>query len=74
VVRIVGPIHGVLYLLYLIAGADLSRRMGWPARELLWAILAGLVPFAAFVVERRATRRAEESRGPQIPSRRNISV
>jgi integral membrane protein len=60
VVHVVGPIHGFLYIVYLIAAADLVRRGRWPASVLAQVILAGLVPFLAFVVERRVTRRAEQ--------------
>ena len=55
--QIVGPIHGFLYLVYLAAAADLTRRDRWPVRQLLWIALAGLVPFLAFVVERRVSAR-----------------
>ena len=54
-VRVIGPIHGFLYIVYLVAAADLTRRVGWPARELIWIVLAGVIPFAAFVVERRVS-------------------
>jgi len=64
VVRVVGPIHGFLYIVYLVAAADLTRRGRWPLTQLVWVLLAGLVPFAAFVVERRVTRRVEEQTGP----------
>ena len=62
-VQIVGPIHGFLYLVYLFVAADLTRRMRWPVGPLLWVILAGLVPFAAFVVERRVTRLVQREAG-----------
>ncbi len=60
VVQVVGPLHGFLYIVYLVAAADLTRRGRWPMSQLVWVILAGLVPFLAFVVERRITRRAEQ--------------
>jgi integral membrane protein len=60
VVGVVGPLHGVLYIVYLLAAADLFRRIRWPIFQLIWVILAGLVPFVAFIVERRVTRRVEE--------------
>ena len=60
VVHVVGPIHGFLYIAYLVAAADLARRGRWPARQLIPVILAGLIPFLAFVVERRVTRRTRE--------------
>ena len=59
VVGIVGPLHGFLYIVYLLAAADLFRRVRWPVTQLVWVILAGLVPFVAFVVERRVTHRVE---------------
>jgi integral membrane protein len=64
VVNVVGPIHGFLYVVYLVAAADLTRRGRWPLTQLVWVILAGLIPFAAFVVERRVTRRVEAQTGP----------
>lgn len=59
VVGVVGPLHGFLYIVYLLAAADLFRRIRWPFVQLLWVVLAGLVPFLAFVVERRVTQRVE---------------
>jgi integral membrane protein len=64
VVKVVGPIHGFLYIVYLVAAADLTRRGRWPITQLVWVILAGLIPFAAFVVERRVTRRVEARTEP----------
>lgn len=59
VVQIVGPLHGFLYIIYLVVAADLIRRLGWPVSQLAPVILAGLVPFLAFFVERRLTTRVE---------------
>jgi integral membrane protein len=59
VVGIVGPLHGFLYIVYLVAAADLFRRIRWPFVQLVWVILAGLVPFVAFIVERNVTQRVE---------------
>jgi integral membrane protein len=60
VVHVVGPIHGFLYIAYLVVGADLFRRAGWPIWRLWIVVVSGLVPFAAFVVERRVARRIEQ--------------
>ncbi len=53
VVQIVGPVHGVLYLVYLLAALDLVRR----ARLSLWQMVAmvgaGLLPLLAFFIEHR---------------------
>jgi integral membrane protein len=59
VVHVVGPIHGFLYIVYLVVGADLFRRAGWPIWGLWVVVVSGLVPFAAFVVERSVARRMQ---------------
>lgn len=56
VVTVVGPIHGFLYIVYLVAGAEMAVRCRWGLGRLAAVVLAGLVPFVAFVVERRAVR------------------
>lgn len=51
------PIHGVLYMLYLIATADLGMKDRWPLSRMLGVMLAGVVPFFSFFMERRVARR-----------------
>lgn len=53
VVAIVGPIHGYLYLVYLVTALDLARRARFTFLRLLVMIAAGLVPFLAFIIEHR---------------------
>lgn len=66
VVSVVGPIHGFLYIVYLAAGLDLARRDRWSLGQMAAVVFAGFIPFLAFVVEHRVTRRVqgqlEESR------------
>lgn len=57
VVEIVGPMHGFLYLIYLVFAFELWMRGRWPLRRLIPMILAGLVPLLAFYVEHRVTKR-----------------
>jgi integral membrane protein len=52
VVATVGPFHGFLYMLYLAATFDLSRRAKWPLGRMLIVMLAGVVPFFSFWAER----------------------
>ncbi|MGH3321739.1 MAG: DUF3817 domain-containing protein [Streptosporangiaceae bacterium] len=56
-VSIVGPIHGFLYILYLAAGFDLSRRCRWPLPQTILLLLAGTIPVLTFVVERLVVTR-----------------
>lgn len=51
---IVGPIHGFLYAVYVVVAFDLSRRARWPLGRTIFYLLAGTIPFASFVAEKRA--------------------
>jgi integral membrane protein len=61
-VALVGPVHGFLYMVYLVATFDLGRRMDWPLKRMALVMLAGTVPFLSFVAERWITRRVRASR------------
>lgn len=56
VVAVVGPLHGFLYMAYLVLTADLVYRARWPIGWALLIALAGTIPFVSFVAERRVTR------------------
>ncbi|MFY1704006.1 DUF3817 domain-containing protein [Micromonospora sp. WMMA1923] len=56
VVETIGPAHGFLYMGYLVAAFDLSRRADWPLKRMLAVMLAGTVPFVSFWAERRVSR------------------
>ncbi|MGK5742415.1 DUF3817 domain-containing protein [Micromonospora sp. URMC 103] len=55
VVETVGPAHGFLYMVYLVAAFDLGRRADWPLKRMLAVMLAGTVPFVSFYAERRVS-------------------
>ncbi len=61
VVGVVGTLHGFLYIVYLVAGADLARRAHWSLGRIVMVVAAGFVPFVAFIVERKVTRQMKES-------------
>jgi integral membrane protein len=54
-VGIVGPIHGFLYMVYLVTAFDLAVRARWSFVRALLVLLAGTVPVMSFVAERKAT-------------------
>jgi integral membrane protein len=66
VVKVVGPIHGALYIVYLLAALDLARRARFGLIQLAAMVAAGFVPLVAFIVERQVVRRlaAESSSLP----------
>lgn len=51
--KVVAPIHGYLYLIYLATAADLARRAHWRLGRILVVVAAGFVPTLAFIVEHR---------------------
>ncbi|MDQ2710095.1 MAG: DUF3817 domain-containing protein [Actinomycetota bacterium] len=55
-VAVVGMMHGFLYMGYVVCTLVLAERCRWrPVRALLVA-LAGTIPLASFVAERRVTK------------------
>jgi integral membrane protein len=56
-VVIFGPIHGVIFLAYVIAVFCVRRSFGWNTRTFVVAGLASLPPFATLVFEVWADRR-----------------
>jgi integral membrane protein len=61
IVETVGPAHGFLYIVYLVAVFDLARRAHWPIGRMVLVMLAGTIPFVSFYAERVVTRWVRES-------------
>jgi integral membrane protein len=73
VAQIVGPIHGFLYIVYLLTAVDLARRARFTLLQMAAMIGAGFLPFLAFVIERRVAGRvgvilADEGAGSVDPA------
>jgi len=62
--RVVGTLHGYLYLVYLGVALDLTRKLRVPLGWMLLVLLAGTVPFCAFVAERKLTKLYDRSVAP----------
>ena len=54
-VAIIGPVHGFLYMVYLVVGFDLAVRAKWSFRRTILVLLAGTIPVMSFVAERKVT-------------------
>ncbi|SEG64454.1 integral membrane protein [Nonomuraea solani] len=57
--KIIAPIHGGLYMLYLVAVMNLGMKARWAWPYMLGVMLGGTVPFLSFYVERRVTQRVQ---------------
>lgn len=66
VVAVVGPVHGFLYMGYLVLTADLAVRARWPVGRVLLVALAGTIPFVSFVAERWVTRPLQARAGATV--------
>jgi integral membrane protein len=55
--RVVSPIHGFLYIVYLVTAFDLALKARFTAKGTVLVLLAGVVPFVSFIAERRVTAR-----------------
>jgi integral membrane protein len=56
---VVSQVHGVLYIIYLVFAFDLGSKAKWKFGKLLWVLISGTIPTAAFFVERKVVREVE---------------
>jgi integral membrane protein len=74
VVNVVGTVHGLLYIVYLLVSYPLTRRLRLAAWPTVAVLLAGTIPVMTFVVERRISHRylapalAAEGAAPARPA------
>jgi len=57
-VTIVGSLHGGLFVLYTLGALMVAQRYNWNNGYALWVMVAGVVPFACFWLERRLKKEA----------------
>ena len=53
----VGVVHGILYIIYLVAAWLLARRLRLAVKPTVIMLLAGTIPIMTFIVERWVTRK-----------------
>lgn len=56
-VKVMGPIHGVLFIGYVLLALQLRAKLGWSGRTLLIILAESIVPAGGFLVARRADLR-----------------
>ncbi len=55
-VKVIGWIHGILFIGYVILLAIVSIEQKWPVKRTAAALLASVLPFGTFVFDRSFTR------------------
>jgi integral membrane protein len=67
-VRIIGSLHGGLFLIYCGALLQCVRVAEWPGGRTLQFFIASLIPFAPFFLDRRLRVYAEEFDRARLPA------
>ncbi len=49
-------VHGWIYAVYLLAALQFSVKARWELRRVIWLALAGTLPVASFIAERRIVK------------------
>jgi integral membrane protein len=57
-VHILGPIHGALFIVYVIVALSVRDELGWSGRTTFWVLVGAVVPFGGYVVDWRLLRDA----------------
>lgn len=59
-VALIGMLHGFFYMIYIVTTLILAERCRWKPLQALMVLLAGTIPVASFVAERKITRQTHE--------------
>lgn len=65
-VQILGPIHGLLFIAYVVLAFSVRKELGWSNVATFWVLVGAVLPFGGYVVDWwmvREMRRTEEQRG-----------
>jgi integral membrane protein len=73
VVKVVGPGHGFLYVVYFLLSLQLWQRERWEFRFAILVLCAGFVPFLSFYAERQVTYRVRASQAGRAPESVSVS-
>lgn len=60
-VRVVGSLHGLLFVAFLFALFRVTVERAWPLRRWLSALVSSIVPFGTFVFDRSLKREIESA-------------
>jgi integral membrane protein len=67
-VKIFGPVHGAVFVAYVVVALLAGRVLRWSRGTTLLALAASIPPLATAWFERRVTRRGELPSGEPVPA------
>lgn len=50
-VHILGPIHGGLFIAYVVVALNARSQLGWSASTTFWILVGAVVPFGGYAVD-----------------------
>lgn len=56
-VKVLGPIHGLLFVVYVLMVWQLHTEAGWTGKQTFWILVGAVLPFGGYVVDRWLQRR-----------------
>jgi integral membrane protein len=56
-VKILGPIHGFLFVVYVLMVWQLHQEAGWTRKQTFWILVGAVLPFGGYVVDWWLARR-----------------
>jgi len=59
--QIIGPIHGALFLLFILSTLNVAIEQGWKFTAITWKVLvACVIPFGTFYIDHKILKKIEE--------------
>jgi integral membrane protein len=55
-VEILGPIHGALFVVYVVVALNVRHDLGWSGKTTFWVLVGAVVPFGGYIVDWRLLR------------------
>lgn len=62
-VHILGPIHGLLFVVYVLMVWQLHKEAGWTGKQTFWILVGAVLPFGGYVVDWWLARRERQHPG-----------
>jgi integral membrane protein len=62
-VKVLGPIHGLLFVVYVLMVWQLHKEAGWTGKQTFWILVGAVLPFGGYVVDWWLLRRERASAG-----------
>ena len=50
-VQILGPIHGALFIAYVLIALTIRAEVGWAGKQTIWILIGAVLPFGGYVVD-----------------------